>query len=206
MRISCSLSSQQVAVQTLTCDKWAENTYVVSSPDSHSAVVVDPGIQWEDVLRIVSEQQLSVAAILLTHGHYDHICGAAPLQSRLGVPVYLNAADSVLLRSVNTYAFAWKLPKVQVPEITFPFHGDADLSFPDLDVHAVHLPGHTEGSTVYACAGHAFIGDVLFPPSKRAGATREHNLQWAAEAEGRLRNRLGKSSMLYPGHGRSKSR
>ena len=88
-------------IRTLTCNPLQERAYVVWK-DKGTCVVVDPGCYGDDELQafegLLAQEKLTPAAILLTHGHFDHIFGVKALQDRFGgIPVYMHPADEVVL-------------------------------------------------------------------------------------------------------------
>ncbi|HEY0118339.1 MAG TPA: MBL fold metallo-hydrolase [Cellulomonas sp.] len=143
------------------------------------AVVVDPGAGVADeVLAVAAEQSLRIVALLATHGHLDHTWDAGPLAARLGVPLFLHAADAYrlddplgtlgtlsgaapggegamaqVLRQAHIDPGSYVRP-AQVVTFGGPPGPDGRSSDERLDLGAVslvarHAPGHTEGSTIY---------------------------------------------------------
>lgn len=153
------------------------NCYVVAPDDGRECLVIDPGIGVdEQVDKILAEHSLHPAAALVTHGHLDHTFALAQLCQRRELPVYVNEADAYRLSDpIRTlgpelapmfagFADDWKTP----PDLrTFPDSQRFELA--GIDLHALHAPGHTEGSTLFylprqddTTANLCFTGDVLF--------------------------------------------
>lgn len=155
---------------------WAEG-------DS-DAVFVDPGGWDEAIMALLAEQELTVRAIVLTHGHPDHTEGLEDAVARLGAPVYIHAGDAHLLP--------------RQPDITFD--DSAEIRCGAVIWHALHVPGHTAGSTAFAAGDVVFTGDTLF-----AGAIGGTGTQDAYERErAAIRERLfslGDATRVYPAHG-----
>jgi glyoxylase-like metal-dependent hydrolase (beta-lactamase superfamily II) len=122
------------------------NVYVIAS-DGH-AIVVDGAAEPERILREIDG--LDVVAIVETHGHPDHVQALPALVSRLGTPVRAHPGDT------------WPVP-------TEPLAGGETLHAGRAQLHVMHTPGHTPGSTTYALIGadgepvQLFTGDTLFP-------------------------------------------
>ena len=72
------------------------NLYLLTTPGAHDAIVVDPSIESEDVLRQIEARGLQIQRILLTHAHIDHILMVKPFHDRTAAPVWLNADDRFL--------------------------------------------------------------------------------------------------------------
>ena len=132
------------------------------------AVIVDPGMsnpsECSRVADFVSANGLQLKAILLTHGHFDHIYGVKWCVDSYGVPVYMNPADSVIVENAPKHASAFGLDE---PQIDFSTKDIADgdiLSFGEMSFEVVSTPGHTPGGVCYIDKGNSFMfsGDTLF--------------------------------------------
>ncbi len=154
------------------------NCYVVAPHDGADAVVIDPGQRASGPLqRILDQHRLTPAAVLLTHGHIDHMWSAQKVADTYGCPVYIHPDDRAMLTDpimdLNAAGRAQSLllgfgkravsafftePK-QVVELT----GDGELlDLGGIPVTVDHTPGHTPGSVVFRIGRQAFTGDTLF--------------------------------------------
>ena len=82
-----------VRVYTLPLGAYQTNCYVVHQESESRCIVIDPGYEAGSVLSFLEEKGLSLEAILLTHGHFDHIEAAPILRERYGAPIYIGSAD-----------------------------------------------------------------------------------------------------------------
>ena len=151
-----------IRIQALCCGPYEENAFVAHMDGRDDCVVVDPGGNLALLERAVGEKR--VAAILLTHGHFDHILAAQPLSEKTGAPVYIHEADMEMLNdgTLNAYdPFAADLP--QPNALRALALGDS-LSAAGMDFEVLHTPGHSKGSVcLYLPAeGVLFSGDTLF--------------------------------------------
>ena len=155
-------------VQPVSCGMIQENAYIVSAEGRDDCAVIDPGDDFPKLKRALGEKK--VGAILLTHGHFDHIMAAGPLAEAFGAPVYIRREDAEMLNDAALNGYRDLLGG----ERTWPFieatpFGES-LSVCGLDFEVLPTPGHSRGS---AClylrdAGELFSGDTLF----RAGYGR----------------------------------
>lgn len=112
----------------------------------HEAIFVDPGGWDEAIFAILQAQQLTLKAILLTHGHWDHTGGLEEMTARLHAPVYAHCEDARLLTQPLDVAL----------------EGGEALHCGSVDWQVIHVPGHTAGSVSYAASNIVFTGDTLF--------------------------------------------
>ncbi len=142
-------------IKTLEVGYLLTNCYVIADEASKLAVVVDPGGDVAGILDYLEENDLDCRAILLTHGHYDHVMGVETFLEYIPVPVYMHRADLIQDIGNDTYRFS-------PPDNTvFIDHGDT------IDVGALHFrvigcPGHTPGGVTYMIEDCLFTGDTLF--------------------------------------------
>ncbi|WP_059020112.1 MBL fold metallo-hydrolase [Mycobacterium sp. M26] len=148
------------------------NCYVLAPRAGTDAIVVDPGQRAMGTLRrILDDNRLTPAAVLLTHGHIDHIWSAQKVADTFGCPAFIHPEDRFMLSDpikgfgprLGQIAFGalFREPK-QVVELDTD---GAVLDFAGLSVTVDHTPGHTRGSVVFRVQDHAFTGDTLFKQS-----------------------------------------
>ncbi len=125
------------------------NCYIITD-DTGRAAVVDPG--GEEALKLVQTMGVTVDAVLLTHGHYDHTGGAPALRAAFGCPVYLHPGDRV------------KLGEQLMPDIgpTADYGEGDEVKVGTLTVTVLHTPGHTPGGVTLRAEDALFTGDTLF--------------------------------------------
>lgn len=137
------------------------NCYLVYD-DERRACAVDPGDEAERLRRVVDKESLILEAILVTHGHVDHIGGVKGLVEATGAPVYCGAEVAPVLRGLEECsAFGYRVPAVDGSMVKVLADGD-ELTVGGLQVKALSTPGHAPGSLTFDIGGHLFCGDLLF--------------------------------------------
>ena len=155
---------------------WGTNCYVLATGPGEPCLIVDPGQESIDgVHGILREHRLRPAAVLLTHGHIDHVWSVAPLTTEFEVPALIHADDRYRLADPAGSSFSAAREQLlamtkNALELTEPsdvrvFTDDEDLSIAGITLRARHAPGHTEGSTVFELPEVMFSGDLLFAGS-----------------------------------------
>lgn len=155
------------------------NCYVVAQRPGTDAIIIDPGQRAMGTLRrILDEKRLTPAAVLLTHGHIDHIWSAQKVSDTYGVPTYIHPSDRFMLtdpiRGFGPRLGQWALGALfREPKQLVELDRDGDkLEVGGVTVTVDHTPGHTRGSVCFRidAAGPGpvdvvFSGDTLFAGS-----------------------------------------
>jgi glyoxylase-like metal-dependent hydrolase (beta-lactamase superfamily II) len=143
------------------------NCSIFGDESTREAIVVDPGDDIDSIEERLRANGLKVKAIVVTHAHIDHIGGAHELKRRTGAPVYMNAADQTLYDHLEMQA-GWL--GMETPEQTEIDHAMRDgdiLRLGEAEMHVLHTPGHTPGSTCLwiPSENKLVAGDTLFRES-----------------------------------------
>ena len=137
-------------IRTLTLGEFQTNCYLVSD-DNGVTAVIDPGYEPEKIRSVLENNHLTLGAILLTHGHFDHVGGVKAL-AKTGCPVYLNENDL----SLPSFLTAGDL------YYTHSLRGGDRIAVGGLTFTVLETPGHTPGSVCLECGTALFSGDTLF--------------------------------------------
>jgi len=155
-------------VEGYTTGVFQSNCYIAAAPEGEAAVVIDPG---QDAVPLITERLSALGlrcdAVLLTHGHIDHIWNANEVASAADVACWIHPEDMYLLeepgaalgRSVRD-----QLRITRPQQVCYLSDGDV-LHFGGLDLSVRHTPGHTPGHCIFATTGIVFSGDLIFAGS-----------------------------------------
>ena len=176
-------------IEKLTLGLYQTNTYILS--EGGNAVVIDPGYESDTILDAL--QGLTLKAILLTHGHFDHVGAVKELVAETGCDVYIHAAELTLppmitagqLYHTHTYA-----------------EGDTVSPIPGAEIAVLHTPGHTPGSVCLLWKDQMFSGDTLFEGSCGRIDLPGGSPQQMMQSLRRLAS-LQADYQVHPGHGGS---
>ncbi|MBC8110694.1 MAG: MBL fold metallo-hydrolase [Verrucomicrobia bacterium] len=157
-------------VQTFTFNTLQENTYLIYD-ETREAIIIDAGCysRAEEKLLtdFVSDNQLTVKALLATHSHIDHVLGNAFVKKTYGVKLHIHPKDETTLRSVKLYAAMYGFPAFQESEAD-GFLNEGDIfRFGNTDLKILFVPGHAPGHIAFynEAEGYVIGGDVLFKQS-----------------------------------------
>ena len=177
-------------IHTLPLGAYQTNTYIVEN--GGHCVIIDAGYAPEVILRFLRDHNLMADAILLTHGHFDHVGAVRDLAAELGCPVYLHEKEL-------------SMPPMMTAGPLYYTHtyGEGDrLRLAGIAFRVLHTPGHTPGSVCLIAENHLFSGDTLFAGS--CGRTDLPGGDWATIRKSLTRLAgMENDYLVHPGHGES---
>jgi len=186
---------------------FAANCYVVAPARGAECVIVDPGQDAQQgIEELLLRYRLKPIAVLLTHGHIDHMWSVAPVCGAKGIPAYIHPDDRELLAD-PAKGLSLAVGQQLFGGITFTEPDDvreltdgSALSLAGLDFTVRHTPGHTPGSVTFGSENGLFSGDLLF-----AGSIGRTDLP-GGDHQAMLRSlartlTLPDDTLVLPGHG-----
>lgn len=150
-------------IQTFVTGIIGTNTYVAYNEETKEGVLVDPAACPKKLMDFIGSENLNIKAILLTHGHFDHIMGIDDFRKVYDIPVYAGENEAALLMDAH-----WNQSDIYTNGYTFSdavYVKDGDeLQIAGYDIRVFFTPGHTPGGVCYYFAGEGilFSGDTLF--------------------------------------------
>lgn len=180
------------------------NAFLLTNEERREAILIDaPASAREAIAAHLEQQGLKLVAVLLTHGHFDHVLGAADFHAD-GVPLYAHPADQELLERLDQQMSFFGLPmQAESPRIDHWLAPGEPLNLLGRAIEVRHTPGHCPGNVTFVFPEEqvAFVGDAIF-----AGGIGRTDLPGGdfATLERAIREQiytLPGDFTLYPGHG-----
>jgi glyoxylase-like metal-dependent hydrolase (beta-lactamase superfamily II) len=195
------LLRERIQLTVFADDLFAENCYVLERRDSNKAIVIDPGLQYREVLDLIERRGISVERILITHGHFDHVAGVPGLKAATQAGVAMHPNDLAILdfKQFSELSF--------LPVDFASFTPDEDLTngqrfdFQDLRLTVLHTPGHTQGSVCFVIGLDCFSGDTLFERGIGRTDLPGGDTQKLFASIREVLYGLPPETIVYPGHG-----
>jgi hydroxyacylglutathione hydrolase len=191
-------------VRMFTVGPVQENCYFVRLPDTDTAVVVDPG---DEVARLLDAKDAlgiqTVAAILITHTHFDHVGAVKPLHDATGAPVYCPVLERETLAGTDGYvSAAWGFGPFEGYEADHTVTGGDVLELAGLTLDVRFTPGHSVGHVTYSVRDEdaLFSGDVLFQNTIGRFDLPGGDLPTLLASIQSLVSEFPMNTTVYPGH------
>lgn len=188
----------RATVKCFSLGNFLVNSYLVADEDARQALIIDAPWGVEEVFSFAKKKSLSVTAVLLTHGHIDHIAGLEGLKA----PFFIHEDDEKFLSdsTLNASLFLGKpFTLSRKPRLI----QEGMLRVGPFTLEVIHTPGHTPGSVSFALKDWLFCGDTLFFGSVgrtdmpgASGSALQRSLK--AKIMERPQN-----TIVFPGHGPS---
>ncbi|MFF0743741.1 MBL fold metallo-hydrolase [Streptomyces sp. NPDC004111] len=148
---------------------WGTNCYLVAPAAGEECVIIDPGHQaTQGVEETLKKHRLKPVAVVLTHGHIDHVASVVPVCGAKNVPAWIHPEDRFMMsdpeKALGRSLGAQLMGELTVgePDDVKELHDGAELKLAGLDLTVSHAPGHTKGSVTFGLSEAADIPPILF--------------------------------------------
>src|SRR5688500_3579094 len=183
-----------------------KNGYLVGCERTHEAILIDPGDEVDQMLAAITERDVQVLYILLTHAHIDHISGVGQAKEALDAPVYMHKDDLPLYSRAADQGAMFGFKVGQPPPVDV-FYDMTPIFFGDYEVRVHHTPGHSPGGVCLQVGkkGEAgtqlFVGDTLFAGSIGRTDLPLGNYETLMRSITKVLFPLGDAAVVHSGHG-----
>ena len=141
-----------------------ENTYVIFN-EKNDCIIIDPGFGSELIDSFIQSKNLYPIAILATHGHFDHLAGAADLIDKYNLPLYVCDKDKLVVDNFDRAAGYWGV-EARKPTVSHWINSaDKELIVGDFSFSVIFNPGHSPGCISFIIDNLIFCGDLIFKGS-----------------------------------------
>lgn len=175
------------------------NTFIISHKETR--IIIDPADSASWLMEYLEE--IKPSAILLTHGHFDHIGGADTAAQRFNIPIYIHEDDREMVddgEKNGSRSLLFRDITIGTEHIK-TVSGDSNINIKDINVRVLHTPGHSKGSVSYLIDNHLFSGDLVFEYSSY-GRTDLYGGDFQTIISSiKSLGELPGDTLIYPGHG-----
>ncbi len=141
------------------------NCFIVADEKTKEALVIDPGDDAADILKLIKDKGLKVKYIVNTHGHFDHVGANKAVKEATGAELLIHEADAQLMAAAASHSSMFGMKSVSSPPADrFVKDGDV-ITAGEIALTVAHSPGHSQGGICLLGNGIAFTGDSLFAGS-----------------------------------------
>jgi glyoxylase-like metal-dependent hydrolase (beta-lactamase superfamily II) len=154
-------------IRTLPVGPLQANCYVVGCEQTHQAAAIDPGGDPDKIISVLENDNLKLAAIINTHGHFDHVGGNKSLKSATNAALMIHKLDVPMLSHLAQTSAAWGMRVDDSPEPDRLLSDGDIIDAGNIQLQVIHTPGHSPGGIcLYVKNENAlFVGDTLFSGS-----------------------------------------
>ena len=190
-------------VHTVVVGPFAVNCYLLWDQQSSEGVIIDPGAEADEIVEEIDEFNITPRAILLTHGHGDHIAAVADLKKIFDVPLYIGRGEEALLADPSANISAFFDHPIIAPKPDHSVEDEQLIVVGGIELLVLSTPGHTAAGVCYLeeSGGRLFCGDTLFAGSIGRTDLSGGDYEQLIRSIQRKILTLPDSVVVFPGHG-----
>jgi hydroxyacylglutathione hydrolase len=190
-----------LAIECLVSPPLDTNVYAIADPEMKHAIVVDPSCVGAALIELCRDRKWTLDAIVLTHGHIDHIHDAAFLARETGAPVLAHSAAIPALKDPIRSGAAWLGMHLDPCEATRELRDGDEVAVGEFTLRVLHLPGHSPCGICLVGEGCCFAGDLLFRDGVGRWDLPGGDEDTLIASIRRLAAECDDETHVYPGHG-----
>ena len=194
--------SNGLQVEQLVVGPLMSNCYIVWDKDSLESIIIDPGDNAKEIIRIVENLNLKVIAILATHGHFDHVGGVASLKKTINAEFLAHRGDFPEQKKGKITHHSWGITTEYVKPDRYIDEGDV-VYVGKHQFKVLHTPGHSPGSLCFLHDDIIFVGDVLFQGGIGRTDFQNGSFEQLSKSIRTKLYKLSNDTIVYSGHGPS---
>lgn len=190
-------------IKTINHVQMDMNSYLLIK--KNHVMVIDPGFNGKALLKVIEENDYQVQAILLTHGHFDHIRDVEVLYEKAPCPVYIHKDDYKALYDPNmnySKTFGTSFSMNKTIKVTLLENNEL-IKILNESFKVIHTPGHTLGSVMYEYNKYIFSGDTIFYDSIGRTDLFSGNFNAIRRSINMIKESISNNKIIMPGHGQS---
>jgi len=193
------MSNMQVNIVVV--GPFEANCYLIKNQKDDSGIIIDPGGDERAIINKMDRIKLMPRAILLTHGHGDHIAAVRPLMEKYHLPLYVGEGDEPLLASPSANISALFGFEITCPKPDYILSDDESVEIAGIKFKILATPGHTSGGICFLTDKFLFCGDTLFKGSIGRTDLPGGDFQTLINSIDSKVLSLPDDIICYPGHG-----
>jgi hydroxyacylglutathione hydrolase len=177
------------------------NCYLFGCKRTKQAIIIDPGDEAEKIIAVVTKQEAKITAIVLTHGHTDHLGAVNEIKEKYRCPIMIHEAEKETLTDPNANLSAFMGDSIICPPADRLLHDNDTIAVGDLELKVMHTPGHSPGGICLLYDKILFAGDLLFLMSIGRHDLPGGSYQQLESSVLTQVYKLPDDTIVFPGHG-----
>ncbi|MBN2879359.1 MAG: MBL fold metallo-hydrolase [Clostridia bacterium] len=180
------------------------NAYLLIAEEGAPGILIDAGCSISALSREIEKHASGLAAVFLTHGHFDHIASIDKVKEKYNPKIYIHENDASLVKNAEeNMSDTFMRKSISFDKIDVLMRDGDEFSVEGIGIKVMHTPGHSMGSCIFIIGNNAFSGDTLFKGSIGRFDFPHSDFKSLLASLTRIKETLPNDMVIYPGHGRS---